>query len=594
MGQATGDLSPRGSGTASLGVDMHNGMGGFTTDIRPYAHVHMNSGVWHDASTGQSGVLRFDHQQGIFEVSVDGGLTFAQVTTGPGGGTVTDLDSAYDGGNEIQQHERALSPGVDSIDIDLGQAPVVIKSVPGAGSREGSYSLALGREVGSIIASGHTSTPDLPNTFAYTNIGPGFLHMQASGISSEAPNSFVINMGNVGGITADLASFATDANMIFGGRGIQLTTESGESDGDIVFSAGDPTGGHGVGGSIILEPFGSSGALEYRFGPHQSWYMKQTHSSTSGPDGDGYNPLVASGAIIQMINEGIAGAESNSLQNAYTVNPYVFTTIGNEGAVKFNGNATNALSLFQATGGTGAARPHIIMSGIPGIPNANLERGSLWMQGHGAGWEANLNGGSVPLSIEEANARALGPALPMYHNGSGVTNIMVASGIGQFANASTTAIDPSDGLAMDTLVSNIGEDKYYTSVASSGVVCNVAGSYRIALDVTCLKTAGNLAQSVLSSFRVRDHFGQEFAWVGSESVIYLRDSDTHNFNTANNIFYADLDAGEALYFSLVLMPNVGEKVILDNAVSLFQTGAVMVLEYVGPKRFGKANRQKRA
>ena len=85
MAREIGDLWPQVSGSASLGAEMTND--GFTGEIRPLAHVHMNSGVWHDPF-GSSGVLRFSHgletatvstingKSPGFEVSHDGGKTY--------------------------------------------------------------------------------------------------------------------------------------------------------------------------------------------------------------------------------------------------------------------------------------------------------------------------------------------------------------------------------------------------------------------------------------------------------------------------------------------------------------------------------------
>jgi len=59
MAQFVGDLAPRGSGTASLGVDQI-GFGGFNlAELFPFAHVHANSGILHDPMMGTSGVFRF-------------------------------------------------------------------------------------------------------------------------------------------------------------------------------------------------------------------------------------------------------------------------------------------------------------------------------------------------------------------------------------------------------------------------------------------------------------------------------------------------------------------------------------------------------
>jgi hypothetical protein len=86
-----GDLVPGASGRANLGVDVGaNAINAFNiSSIRPFNHVHLVSGVFHDPLHGQSGVVRFSQSVGTFEFSVDGGLTFTAL--GAGGGGVTSV-----------------------------------------------------------------------------------------------------------------------------------------------------------------------------------------------------------------------------------------------------------------------------------------------------------------------------------------------------------------------------------------------------------------------------------------------------------------------------------------------------------------------
>lgn len=92
----TGDLLPRSSGIAHLGVDA-GGVDSFdASSITPYGHIHMNSGVFHDPASGQSGVFRFNLSLSRFEISVDGGKSFAAA-----GSNTQTLQDAYENGNEI-------------------------------------------------------------------------------------------------------------------------------------------------------------------------------------------------------------------------------------------------------------------------------------------------------------------------------------------------------------------------------------------------------------------------------------------------------------------------------------------------------------
>lgn len=89
MVRLNGDLIPGGSGQAHLGVN--GGVGGAfdITTLTPFGNIHMNSGVWHDPMTGQSGVLRYSQAAGAFQISIDGGKTFTALVTSAG--TVTSV-----------------------------------------------------------------------------------------------------------------------------------------------------------------------------------------------------------------------------------------------------------------------------------------------------------------------------------------------------------------------------------------------------------------------------------------------------------------------------------------------------------------------
>jgi hypothetical protein len=93
MARRVGDLTPKVSGLASLGVNQ-TGQHGFDSAAVPFAHVHLNSGVLHSGRDGQSGILRFDTNTNIslfeadttqlttaFQVSRDGGAIFSKVPT---------------------------------------------------------------------------------------------------------------------------------------------------------------------------------------------------------------------------------------------------------------------------------------------------------------------------------------------------------------------------------------------------------------------------------------------------------------------------------------------------------------------------------
>lgn len=90
MPRINGDLIPSVSGLAQLGVDGGTSAGAFDiTTITPFGQIHQLSGIFHDPLLGQSGVLRYSRQAAAFQVSVDGGRTFADINTGLAGGVTS-------------------------------------------------------------------------------------------------------------------------------------------------------------------------------------------------------------------------------------------------------------------------------------------------------------------------------------------------------------------------------------------------------------------------------------------------------------------------------------------------------------------------
>lgn len=259
MAIETGDLIPRSSGSASLGVEQI-GLDGFSTDIRPFAHVHMNSGIFHDPLMGLSGVIRFTKDDGHFfpellifpgegfEFSVDGGRTYLL-------GIHKDIINGWN----IIHGENANRTAILSSGISLlSVAGTIDLSTYGGG-------ISLG-----------------------TNLQDGAITL----------NSQLDQISLLTGMPVGVAL----------NKGISLSTTVT----NIALEAGVVGAGMG---DIQLSAWGSSGQFRYRFGPHQSWWMKTSHSNTSGPNGDGYWPIAHSGNVAQMIAQ--AGGATQSLQAAY-------------------------------------------------------------------------------------------------------------------------------------------------------------------------------------------------------------------------------------------------------------------------------------
>jgi hypothetical protein len=81
MTRINGDIIPASSGIAHLGVNGGRGDSFDIASLAPFGHIHLNSGVFHDPMTGQSGVMRYSQAAAAFEVSIDGGWTFNSIAT---------------------------------------------------------------------------------------------------------------------------------------------------------------------------------------------------------------------------------------------------------------------------------------------------------------------------------------------------------------------------------------------------------------------------------------------------------------------------------------------------------------------------------
>lgn len=120
-----GDLVPASSGFANLGVNVSsNGQDAFDiTTLRPFNHVHLVSGVFHDPMYGQSGVIRFNQQRSAFQVSVDGGLTFNDLSAG---GSVSSI-GVIGGANLTGNVDLAsVASGFIAITDNAGTSPIFI------------------------------------------------------------------------------------------------------------------------------------------------------------------------------------------------------------------------------------------------------------------------------------------------------------------------------------------------------------------------------------------------------------------------------------------------------------------------------------
>jgi len=313
----TGDLTPRVSGSASLGVEQV-GICGFTTDVRPFCHIHSNSGVFHSPIHGNSGVIRYSNGQ--MEFSNDGGATYTAF--GAGGGGTVDLQEAHDNGNRIQVPSRPTAYGAGSRGVLTTEAPGTAEffdtSIPfnlfdPASQVESNYVIGV---------SGYTTTPDDPSSYAFTSIRPEGIYIRPSGDPTSFANVTPALYIGTTSINA-AAAFINTSGFLFlnGGVGMSLTStrnitldSQGNNDGFVSNTTITSSLG-----STVLNAFAQSGRLEYRFGPHEAWHTKV------GAGSNVLVPIPHSGHVQQMINTSVDSRFDD--QDAVTLTTSLTTNI---------------------------------------------------------------------------------------------------------------------------------------------------------------------------------------------------------------------------------------------------------------------------
>lgn len=566
----TGDLTPRASGAASLGVEQI-GVCGFTTDIVPFCHVHANSGVYH-GPYGSSGVLRYNG--GKLERSDDGGITFFSLAT--------DLQAAYDNGNEIDQEAHAPHAHLAAANFFVEHDAVVVKqTTPGAGLPD-THDIHNGFHDASIVASGFTLTPNLLSTFAHTSIGPGYFTMQGSGTvaAPERAGSIAISASNSSVLGATVGMVVSGL-FVINSDGGTFWNQTGS--GPIVFlNNGDFKGN---GGQIQFQPFAGSGQLEYRLGGtggHEAWHWSPSYDFSGGPNADGFHPIPNSGQIGQMIlNQG------GTLQAAYNAGETIVAEYPGNGPVHINGSSSWGLSLDQVEG----EFPHVLMSGVNDqVNNAGINAiGSLWMQAHTAGGVAQRNSISI-TSREQASAKSLGIDTMFMTTGSGVVSMRSASGVSQVISLSNSADIDTTGLIVPLHFQTASNTFYGVNFGDpgSGIKILVPGQYKIHYSVVLDKTAGSKDQQVNTELRFYDRWGQSFRLLGSESAGIVHDATGLNSNTCNSQSLVDLHAGDALviYAWAEVTPPAG------NSVQTKTRATNLLIEWIGGLAGGGLIKQK--
>lgn len=605
MVRVIGDIWPAASGSSSLGIDQ-TACCPIGDEIRPFNHIHMNSGVWHDPLQGQSGIVRYSRHLSAFEASVDGGLTFDVLMTSGQIDTGHSIERAYVGGNEM--HPPLNGEAYQGIVI---LEPTPLQTIGGLDGFDDHKDPVEGHTTFGFAISG---APPLPTTTSsLLRMGSHWMHMRSSGLAfqTEITGCFLGFESEAGGVFQIAASGAVFIEAKTGG--IDLLTSTGDIDitagsniqnqasgfismlalvGNFEYSAGFNIAGQATNdvlmdasfGNVHLGAYANSGQLEWRFGPYQAWHVNpSTNGDAEGPLSDGFFPMPHSGQIIQMIREEPSAV---TLQQAYLNGNTIFPEDINDGAVAIQGDATSyGLFLSQIDDG----HPHLLVSGVMSRPGAGLNAGAMWLQGHTAGnGTVQLQGGTQPANRAEASAKSLGiDTWFMDTGGSGIVSLRAASGVSQFFNVGASATIDENGTLIPLSLETSPSTFYHVN-ATSGIQIYVPGFYKISYVTVLNKLTGNLAQQVETELRVRDKWGQEFRLLGSQSAAVVRDSNDLNFNTANGQGLADLHAGDSL---VLFAEHTGTPPAGNTVIGEARRGNVIV-EWIGPMSAGSITRQK--
>jgi hypothetical protein len=240
------------------GVRYIGWVGYSTKAIRPYAHVHQNSGVFHNPTRGSSGVIRFQNS----------------ALTSPSNGDY--FGFSFDGG-KWYPFELGINKTLEGIGADL--------LAPHGGMR--------------VLASGALSLHSVNDNVELTTAAGDIV---IAPVGNEIHNVTGLYSENVAGNRSSSAqdeSHTVDDNFSVVATNGVINFETLSDVGDITLNSV---------ADVMLEAFNHSGVLSYRFGRHQSWYIKTTHSNTGGPYNDGFWPIAHSGNVAQMIAQAGGGS----------------------------------------------------------------------------------------------------------------------------------------------------------------------------------------------------------------------------------------------------------------------------------------------
>lgn len=341
--------------------------------------------------------------------------------------------------------------------------------------------------------------------------------------------------------------------------------------------------GHQASGQLRVAAFDGSGVMEYRQGPHEGWAIKIRGVNTGGPSNDGFDPIVPSGQIRAI----------PTLQNTY------------ENSMNLQG--TNAARIVIGTGGGALqfatdnrkfnllpwanARAPISISGVSQYntgPVSSYDPGDLTFITHG-----NVIPGLGATSEAVGIAQSLGVGSLALNTSSGVTNLMMGSGIGFYvqSNARNIGVVPENWTRFPFETVAIGDLNYSVDSSLSGIRVWVPGLYKVDYNVGFEKTVGTTARTMgarlvkFEASQITDAININGARVvnGSYSWAQITNITALTRDSArSSVLVNVLTAGALLGVEGTF---VGQGAVGQNASSI-PSGTSIVIQRIGPNRSG--------
>jgi hypothetical protein len=335
--------------------------------------------------------------------------------------------------------------------------------------------------------------------------------------------------------------------------------------------------------NISIQAFGGSGMLEYRQGPCEGWAVKSVYGPGGGPAGDGFFPIAISGLF--------------GFNDCYHAN--------NELNINTNFGDVIFYSVFRKVLFLAGQRAPLRLSGILFAPvatgNTNNEQGDINPCLHSVSKPvakfagSTMNSFTDPTSDFEMQARAMGVGSLFFNTGSGIANISIGSGIGQWNFQSYAGGDTYPlSVTKETFVrlpintETVGDLNYTYASGPTGIGIFSPGLYRCHYSCSFRRSTINATFRTAAIRAVLNQQGINPATPGINAANTVAQSQSYasaqNTNapccSTSHTFLFNADAGDLIALEAALVDATAG----SDGLNLTTSGTLIILEKIGPKR----------